>query len=135
MLPIEEALAYWNSVPQRERDEWFIGYVYRDLPVCDPSQPLTVEELRQIERQKKKKPEKNCAKLVDPLDPQNWKQQIRERFGAGDYHILLNDQHPAIKTTVVEFEFSAGRDWDSYPPAVELAEVVLSDPRNDSYIR
>lgn len=145
LLPIQEALAYWNSVPQKERDEWFIGYLYRDLPYCDPSQPLSVEELRQIERQKKKKPEKNCAKLVDPQrmrpdlapadDVASWLQQIRECFGAGDYHLRLNDQHPSIKTTVVEFEFTAGRDWDSYPPAVDLAEVVLSDPRNDSYIR
>lgn len=145
MLPLQEALAYWNSVPQREREEWFIAYLYRDLPYCDPSQPLSAEELRQIERQKKKKPEKNCAKLVDPQrmrpelapadDPSSWLQQIRECFGAGDYHVRLNDQHPSIKSTIVEFEFTAGRDWDSYPPALDIDQVVLSDPRNDSYIR
>jgi len=134
-LPAEELVAYWNSIPPRERDAWFMAYVYRDLPVCDPLQPLSPEELRQISARKKKAPAINCAKLSVALDPQNWLQEIKDKFGAGDYRIRLNDQHPSVAATVADCEINAGRDWNSHPPVVELDQVVLSDPRNEPYIR
>ena len=131
----DQLLRYWLSIPKREAAEWFIAYVYRDLPVCDPLQTLSPADLRAIRNGERKKPAINIGKLTEPLDPVNWLQQFRARWGAGDYHIFLNDQHPSKKATVKETYFDAGRDWDNYPPLLEVDQVVLADPKNEGYLR
>lgn len=134
-LEPDEVMRYWASVPERERNEWFIGYVYRDLPVCDPLQPLSVDDLRKIQKDKRLKPPTNIAKLTEPFDPDNWLQIVRDKWGAGEYRIRVNDQHPSVKQTVVECSIDAGRDWSSYPPVLSPATVVLSEPKNEPYLR
>lgn len=135
LLPPDEFFRYWKSVPKVERDAWFIAYVYRKFPICDVLQPLSVEELRAIERHQKKRPDTNCGKFTEPLDPDNWELQVYERWGAGDYQIRLNDQHPSVKSTVCETHIKGLRDWNNFRPVLNLAEVVLEEPLNQPYIR
>ena len=140
-LPPGEFFRYWASIPEREREEWFLVYVYRGLPKCDVTQTLNDNQLRMIAQQKMRKPEVNIDKLTIPIDPDNWQQQSSERYGAGDYGFRLNDQHPSVKTTIcfttVDGE-SGGmefRNWDSYPPVLKVEEVVLTEEINQPYLR
>ena len=135
LLEPQEFFRFWNSIPKRERDAWFIAYVYRKLPVCDVLQPLSEEELRLITSRKKKAPESNCGKLSEPFNPENWEQEVYQWKGAGDYHIRLNDTHPSVKSTVCETQIRGLRDWDNFPPILNLAEVVLEEPLNQPYLR
>lgn len=135
LLEPAEFFRYWHSIPKRERDAWFIGYPYRKLPVCDVTQPLSVDELRAIERRQKKKPDTNCGKLSEPFDPDNWERDVNQWKGAGDYQIRLNDQHPSVKGTVCETHIRGLRDWDNFPPILNLDEVLLDEPLNQPYLR
>jgi hypothetical protein len=137
----DEFFRYWASIPEKERDEWFIAYIYRGLPMCDNLQPFSPEDLRLISQGKKKRPDKNQDKVTAPLDPDNWRQQMLDRYGAGDYGIRLNDQHPSVKTTVcfTAIDAESGgkefRNWDSHPPILNPAEVILTEDANQPYLR
>lgn len=137
----DEFFRYWASIPEKERDEWFIAYIYRGLPMCDNLQPLSEEDLRLIGQGKKKRPDKNQDKVTAPFDPDNWRQQMLDRYGAGDYGIRLNDQHPSVKTTVcfTSIDAQSGgkefRDWNSHPPILNPAEVILTEDANQPYLR
>lgn len=146
LLPAKEMFEYWHSVPEPERSAWFIAYVYRKYPFCDVYQPFSKEELLVFQNNKGKKripwqgkilerPDSNCGSLSQPLDPDTWEQQIYERWGAGDYQIRLNDQHESVHETVTECHIRNLRDWDKYPPVLELNTVVLADEGNQPYIR
>jgi hypothetical protein len=126
---------YWKSIPEPERSAWFIAYVYRKYPICDVLQPLTREQLDAITRKKEKAPVSNCGTLVQPLNPDNWELEVYERWGAGDYQIRLNDQHESVKTTVTECHIRGLREWDKFPPVLELNQVVLTEETNEPYIR
>jgi hypothetical protein len=140
-LSPEELIAYHRSIPELERNAWFIGYIYRGLPICDNLQPLSDADIKLIQQKKKKKPVTNIGKLIEPLDPQNWQQQILDKYGAGDYAIRLNDQHPSVRGTVCycainpETGGDRFRDWDNYPPLLNPEEVVLSEEKNQGYVR
>jgi len=141
MAPIE-FFQYWASIPEREREEWFVVYIYRGLPVCDITQTMSEEELRSIAKREKKKPQIYQARLTKPIDPANWQQEMLDRFGAGDYGLRLNDQHPSVKPNTICYatidKDTGGmgfRNWDSYPPVLNLAEVVLTDEANAPYVR
>ncbi len=140
LLPAD-FMRYWLSIPKLERDEWFICYVYRGLPKCDVLQTLTDDQMRLIAQQKMRKPEVNIDKLTEPLDPENWRVQMLEKYGAGDYGLRLNDQHPSVKNTVCFSTVNAEtggiefRDWDSYPPVLKPEEVVLTEEINQPYLR
>lgn len=136
-----EFFRYWTSIPKIERDEWFKVYVYRGLPKCDVTQTLSDEQLRAIASQKVRKPETNCGKLTEPIDPEHWKRFMLDTYGAGDYGLRLNDQHPSIKNSICFTTIDAEtggpefRDFDAYPPVLNPAEVVLTEEINKPYIR
>jgi len=137
-LKPEEFFDFWRSIPEGLRRQRIIVYPYRILPVCDVLQPLPFEELEQIRLKKRTKPSTNLGKLVEPLGP-DWKQEILNRWGAGNYHFKLNDQHPSVKNTICMTTTNWGdHDWDNYPPVLKIEEVVLSDePKhvNQPYLR
>jgi hypothetical protein len=146
LLSAKEMMEYWHSVPEPERSAWFTAYVYRKYPFCDVYQPFSKEELLVFQGNKGKKripwngkilerPDSNCGTLKQPLDPENWERQVYERWGAGDYQIRLNDQHESIHETVTECHIRGLRDWDRYPPVLELNTVVLTHEDNQPYIR
>jgi hypothetical protein len=146
LLGARELMEYWHSVPEPERSAWFIAYVYRKYPFCDVYQPFSKEELLVFQQHKGKKripyngkilerPDSNCGSLSQPLDPDNWEQQVYERWGAGDYQIRLNDQHESVHETVTECHIRNLRDWDKYAPVLNLNTVVLADEGNQPYIR
>ena len=135
LLEAKALFEYWQSVPEPERSAWFIAYVYRKYPICDIYQPFSKEELLEIEKKKRKRPESNCGQLSQPFDPDNWEQQVYERWGAGDYQIRLNDQHESVHDTVTECHIRGLRDWDKFPPVLQLNQVVLAEELNQPYIR
>jgi len=137
---------YWHSVPEPERSAWFIGYVYRKYPICDIYQNFSKEEILAFNANKGKqkivfqgrtleRPESNCGKLLQPLDPERWELQVYERWGAGDYQIRLNDQHPSMQETVTECHIRGLRDWDNFSPVLNPALVVLAEELNQPYLR
>lgn len=135
LLEAKEFFSYWHSIPEPERSEWFMAYVYRKYPICDIYQPYTKEQRRLMDKKELKKPETNCGKLNEPLDPEDWELQVYERWGAGDYQIRLNDQHPSVHKTVTECHIRGLRDFDNFSPVLKLEEVVLSEEINQPYLR
>jgi hypothetical protein len=135
LLEPKEFFEYWRSIPKPERDAWFIAYAYRKMPICDPLQPLTPDQLRAIQKDRRKAPESNCGKFTEPLPPENWLQEVYQKWGAGDYQIRLNDQHPSVKATVCETHIRGLREWDKWPPILKVEEVVLEEYLNQPYLR
>lgn len=133
-----EFCEYWESIPAEIRTQRILCYGYRLLPVCDVLQTMTEQQILDIQKKKKKKPETNIAKLVDPIPAATWNQFMVENWGAGDYHLRLNDTNPSVKRTICQTMTNgegALRDWKSFPPDLDLAQVVLEDSRNKQYIR
>ena len=133
-----ELFRYWASIPKVLSDERCVCYVYRRLPICDVLQPLSLEELRVIESKKKRKPNTYVLKLTEPPDPERWNQWLCETKGAGEYGFTLNDQHGSVKGTIAYAETNGEgslRDWGTYPPVLNLDEVVLTELKNEPYIR
>ncbi len=132
-----EFFRYWSGLTSDQIKRVSV-YPYRILPVVDNTQSLSLEELEAIRQRKKRRPPTNLGLLVDPISAESWAQDVASRWGAGDYKFLLNDQHPSVKKTICS-TFTDGeaplRDWDSYPPVLEIPDVVLNDKSNRAYIR
>ena len=139
-LPPAEFFRYWRSIPPEVRDSRVVVYAYRLLPLLDCLQPLTPEEQEEIRQKKRERPTTNLGKFVDPEEwsPDSYAQQCCEKWGAGDYSFYLNDVHPSVKKTVcVSCTSGEGslRDWDSFPPVLDAKSVVLTEQKNQAYIR
>ncbi len=138
-LAPEDFFRYWLDIEKIEPGR-FVLYMYRVLPVCDVLLPLTVEELKAIRDKKAKAPVTYILKLkAPPVEAAaDWNRWACETKGAGDYHFKLNDHHPSVKKTIAMCTTKgegALRDWGTYPPVVEVDQVVLADPLNESYLR
>ncbi len=62
---------------------------------------------------------------------------IMSEIGVGDYTIRLNDnRQPFERATVVHCEkFATPRDWDMYPPVLDLRRLDWDEPDNQVYIK
>lgn len=137
-LSPEALFAYWSSIPIELRNKRCICYMYRRFPMCDVLQPLPLEQLRSIELKKERKPVTYIVKLTEPVEPAKWNEWLCDQFGAGEYAFTLNDTHPSVKCTIAHAETNGEgtlRDWDRYPPVLKIAEVVLTEKKNEPYIR
>lgn len=138
-LEPQDFFNYWASIPEDVRMANIVVYAYRVLPILDVLQPKTAAEIEEIRRKHKAMPQTNIGKLVDPIDPKRWVLYCVETWGAGDYHFKLNNVDPAVNRTIcmtnTRGEQKEFRDWDNYPPVVNLAEVVLTEDKNKAYIR
>jgi len=132
----EDFFRYWSKLRPEELVRARI-YVYRLWPTTDPTQTLTTEQMKEIEERRARAPERYCD-LPDPTKPfsiQQWKQEVLHRYGSGDYNLKLNDTHPKINTTICQTWIYGLRDLSTYPPVVDIDQLVLTDPVNQSYIR
>ena len=120
--PDKAFFGYWNEI-EKLFPKRLTGYVYRLNPVID--RELTQQHLPKEDRVL------NIEKLYKPpLDSL----EIFHRFGAGDYDIRLNDQ--ARQGASLTRCFLRGeRDWNRYPPVLDIRELIMEDPVNQSYIK
>ena len=120
--PDKAFFGYWNEI-EKLFPKRLTGYIYRLNPVID--RELTQQHLPKEDRVL------NIEKLYKPpLDSL----EIFHRFGAGDYDIRLNDQ--ARQGASLTRCFLRGeRDWNRYPPVLDVRELIMEDPVNQSYIK
>lgn len=123
---------YWKSLSKDEVNRTVV-YVYRNWPVWDPMQLLTDEEREEV-RLKERRLLTNIAKLSEPWEPRSWENEVYHRWGAGDYHLKLNDTLKPFAKTICMVSIKGLRDFDNFPPALDPRAVVLSDPANQSYL-
>jgi hypothetical protein len=136
--PVEFFL-YWRSLGEKFASRAVV-YVYRTLPVVDYYQNLSEVQRDEINRKKRKQPVKNIGKFTDPSEweTDKYAQHCVDLWGAGDYTFWLKDEHPSVNKAIVKC-FTQGeaplRDWDSHPPVLNPEQVVLTDAKNNPYLR
>ena len=105
-------LEFFERLASCKPDEWQAGfkvYVYRVWPIID-----------------RKDGQHFLAKVNEPFDPD----YILRNWGSGKYHLKLNSgQGKTVGTTTISCHNP------DFPPRVDPAEVVVSDPRNDQYFK
>lgn len=122
-------LNYWKRVA-KEPDLYvrLSVYVYRMWPVID----------RERDKGADGKPVKNKA-IEGPLsDPFETLDEVYQRYGSGDYYFMLSDSgipnKPETRKTICICYLSGIRDFDTFPPVLDIGDLVLEDPKNRSYI-
>ncbi len=124
----DEFFKYWKKIAaDPELRDRAVCYVYRTFPVTNVNTPGDV-----IDEQSAKKPkylDVTSQTLESAAD-------VWARWGAGDYKFYLNDSdfQGRFKTQMTCY-FTGSREWDLYPPLIDLKTVVMDDPKNGSYIR
>ncbi len=104
-----------------------VCYVYRTFPVTEANPPGDF-----VDQETEKK-----TKYIDcTSQPFENDEDVWNRYGAGDYKMYLNDsEHPGRAKTQMVCYFSGTREWEKYPPLLDLRTVVATDPKNGSYVR
>lgn len=104
---------YWRSLEGLEYARGrLICYIYRIYPVMKP-------DSRQV------------AKVVDwfPMS------QLAKLYGAGDYHLKLNDAGMNYKSLAICTVKNVGdRNWNEHPPVLDPEGIEMDDPLNRPYI-
>lgn len=123
-----EFFKYWKKVAaEPELRDRAVCYVYRTFPVTEINPPG--ENLEEVDSKKPKYID--CTSQPFENDEDVW-----NRYGAGDYKFYLNDSgFPGRAKTQLTCYFAGTREWDKYPPQIELKTLVLDDPKNGSYKR
>ena len=102
---------YWRQVwKDDELKQRIVVYVYRTWPVL-------LEGRRQLE------------KLNEPIRLE----ELPLRYGAGDYHLKMNDMGNSYKTLAV-VTVKGFRDEQEHPPVFELDALDVKDPLNQSFL-
>jgi len=113
----EKFFSYWSRLDRAHPDR-VVAYVYRLFPIID----------REILNKTK-----NIA--IMPACPGPDKMAFYAEMGCGDYRIFLNDGMKRNKTICTLLLVEGFRDFDNYPPEIELEDIVLNDPGNAVYIQ
>lgn len=140
----KELFKYWLSLNEDQKNRLLV-YVYRDRPKIDAWQLLTQQEVSDIAGNKKDKPEKNIAKWSEcPVeDPDDWEAEMLHQFGAGWYHIVMNDTRR--KESEKDLPKNAGNtictawvkdigDYETHEPVLNYEHLVMAEPSNGSFI-
>lgn len=120
----EELFRYWAEMDSAHPDR-VLGYVYRVWPKIDRTKAgLEPDNNKYIDKIHK-------APGADPLD---WKREMLHRYGTGSYKLVLTDglRSKSLCQTVIP---SKDLDDDEYPPVLDLSELDMNHPENQSYIR
>lgn len=120
----EDFFAYWAETDSVNPDR-VVAYVYRGWPRID---------------RKKNGLLPDAHKYIDTIgnalasDPLEWRRQMLHRYGSGSYKLVLTDglRSKSLCQTVIP---SKDLDDDEYPPVLDLSELVMDHPDNQSYIR
>lgn len=112
-------LVKWWTELTPEQLEHLAVYVYRKWPVWDAKRfdPKAQTNIRMYTGP--------C-----PFSLDHWERDILTEFGSGDYSFSINDD--AINRWGIMFK--GMRDFDNYPPLVDIRLVMLDDPANKSYV-
>lgn len=121
---------YWKSVSENPQysigtmsaKDRLVAYIYRLWPVIAKrkSDPLDKSANR----------EKNIDKVSKPIASSD---ELLQRYGSGDYHIYLNDAGGTGKT-ICMCTVTGLRDLNQYPPILDPADLVYTDPVNRQYV-
>lgn len=116
---VKSFISYWRRVAT---DAQYAGRpyctVYRLWPVID-----------RAVLKKKKQIADTDAYLENVED-------IWHRWGSGDYLFYLCDNAaPSGKKNICRCVVSGMRDLDNYPPVLETEDLVVTDPKNNSYLQ
>jgi len=109
---------YWASVPD-EAAPLVEFNVYRTFPVTDSKligKDRTVEDVI-------------GGKI--PFKWEDWREEMLYRFGSGGYHVYLNES--GVPGSIMEAYFTL-KDWEHYPPKIDLRTIIRGEPANESYI-
>jgi hypothetical protein len=127
---------YWHNLSEECRGRTMV-YVYSVYPVMDPFQVLTPEELREVEKQKRRAPSTNIDKPDAPFDPEEWETEVLRRYGSGTYHFKLNDsgisgnpQFPPKQMCTTDFELN----HPDFQPVRDWRKLDMAHPANHSLI-
>ncbi len=122
-----EFIKYWRKVAaDPELRDRAVCYVYRTYPVTNVNPPG-----ENIEDDSKK------SKYLDVTSqPFESDEDVWRRYGAGDYKFYLNDvDFPGRGKTQMTCYFQGTREWEQYPPQIDLKTLDMADPKNGAYIR
>ena len=124
----EEFLKYWRKVAaDPDLRDRAVCYVYRTYPVTNVNPPA--ENADEAGAQKPK----YLDVTSQPFENQ---EDVWRRYGAGDYKFFLNDaDFPGRAKTQMTCYFTGTREWEQYPPQIDLKTLDMADPKNGTYIR
>lgn len=107
----EHFLNYWAKLAKDDRfKDRIVVYVYRMFPVMKAEHRL-VQKL-----------------YGDPIELDD----LQSRYGCGDYHLKINDMRYGYKCAAMA-TVKGFRDWNHYPPILDLDYVDWTDPYNATY--
>jgi hypothetical protein len=140
---------YWRSLsgqvipldaPDAPQQSDLIEFrVYRLWPACD---------VRQVRKEVKtnyweffegeiQKATLQYSLIAEPgeilnFDVESYEDLFNERYGAGEWHILLNEK--GVSGPLMEAYFKCG-DLGQHPPKIDYRMIVKGSPKNEGYIR
>ena len=129
----QKGLDYWRSLWEKlEFRSRLIVYFYRVWPAIDKRETMNAEERARYDARNKGNPARQIAKFYDeePLTLAD----MYHRFGAGGYHIKINDSE--TNKTVCMFTFEGANllnDYGQGEPDVDPQELVWGHPANKTY--
>lgn len=126
----DDFFRYWSQVDTASPDR-VLCYVYRVWPKIDRTKAGI---------------EPDANKYIDklhkalPADPAEWKPEMLHRYGSGAYKMVLTDGLARVagggtKTLCQTVVPSKDLDDEDYPPVLDLSELDMNHPENQSYIR
>ena len=120
---------YWNDLIKRPESRYARLYVHRWFPACLPAE---FEDSNGLKKEAFPR-EKTLHATDGPLS----EQKLLDAVGVGDYTIRLNDtRRPFEQATIVHCEkFCTMRDYDHYPPILDLDRLDWEDEANQVYIK
>jgi hypothetical protein len=121
---------YWNELIKLDVGRYARLFCHRWYPVLLPAEnenPLAI-----------KKEMFPSEKRYDASDGPLNEQRIMETVGVGDYTFRLNDTRAktfSAATILFCEKFATMRDFDTYPPKLDVDRVDWTDPANAQYIK
>ncbi len=135
-IPPEKFWQYRRDLPEQFLPRLSF-YVYREWPKCDVYRHWTKEMHAELRAKTRKRPVKYTAQYAD-LDCEEWRNQIINAHGSGQYLIRLNDAGVAgnkeiekgtVCKTIVDIH-----DDDFLPVIEDLSIVCVEDPANSRFL-
>jgi hypothetical protein len=128
-LQFPEFCKYWNLLISNPVSKYARLYIRRWFPVLLPDEVEMPSGLT--------KEVYPSEKTFHPTDGPLTELKLLSFVGVGDYTIRLNDTRlPFIQATIVHCEkFCTQRDWDHYPPLMDVDRLDWDDAANQVYIK
>ena len=128
-LQFPEFCKYWNTLLSNPVSKYARLYIRRWFPVLLPDEVELPSGLT--------KETFPSEKTLHPTDGPLSELKLLSFVGVGDYTIRLNDTRlPFIQATIVHCEkFCTQRDWDHYPPLMDVDRLDWDDAANQVYIK